>query len=121
MKPSTLIEYKGNSGNTVPLIIEENYSTFQDFYQKEKPTIYKKIAEIFEDSVRQDIEMKLIVLAKVNGSVFDTTFLISKDNESLITEKVIPYLEEIEEYEICGRLLKVRSEKSKIDKTTNGH
>lgn len=113
MKSSTLIEYKGNSGNTVPLIIEENYPTFQDFYQKEKPTIYKKIAEIFEDSVRQDIEMKLIVLAKINGTIFDTTFLISKNNASLITDKVIPYLEEIEEYEICEKLLKFNQKEVK--------
>lgn len=112
---------KKTKEEVIPLIIEQNYSTFQDFYKNEKPKIYKKIAEIFEDSLRQDNEVKLLVLAKVNGIIFDTTFTISKNSRSLLTDNVIPYFEQTEEYEICGRLLKILSEREKLDNVLKTH
>lgn len=103
----TMTKIKDNNDNTVPMILDTEYKTFQDFYSTEKPFIYKKIAEVFELSINENVEKKLLILAKVNGTVFDATFDISKEDYSLITEKVISYLEELEEYEICMKLHKI--------------
>ena len=97
------------SSNTISMIIDIEYPTFKKFYDNEKHNIYIKIVDLFEKVIEENIEKNLLVVAKIDGDVFDTTFDISKSNKKLFTEKISPYFESIEEYEVCEKIKELLS------------
>lgn len=97
--------------SSIALVIENNYSNFQEFYKNEKRQIYNKIIDIYENTLKENIDcQKLIVIGKIDGCTFDTDFEINKDNQYLLTDVIIPYFEKNEEYEICKKILELHSE-----------
>jgi hypothetical protein len=100
----------------VPIVIDNDYSSFHEFYSKEKRVIYKKIIDVFEEILKENIkEKKLLVIARIDGVSFDTDFQIDRDNKKLLTDVIIPYFEEIEEYELCSKIITIISELNKIN------
>jgi len=98
-----------------PMVIEKNYSSFEEFYKNEKRSIYIKIIDVFEDIIKENIkERKLLVVANIDGCVFDTNFLVSKIDKTLLTGTVSSYFEQLEEYETCNRIAKLCSELQKV-------
>lgn len=92
----------------IPLVIENEYSDFNDFCQKEKHLICSKILESFEEMLNTDgLDKKLFVVATVGGITFDTEFHISKNNMDLLTKTVGDYFKNNEEYEYCDRIQKL--------------
>jgi hypothetical protein len=101
----------GKKNSSIALVIENNYSNFQEFYTNEKHQIYSKIIDIYEEILKGNIDsQKLIVVGKIEGCTFDTDFEINKDNQRLLIDVIIPYFEKIEEYETCKKILELRSE-----------
>lgn len=97
--------------DVIPLVIDREYSDFKQFYISEKRTIYMKIIDAFQQLINENVEKKeLLVLAKVEGHVFDTTFIIDKESKKILKDVVSPYFETLEEYETCSRINKVYSE-----------
>lgn len=98
------------SFGTIPMLIEADYSSFEDFYKNEKHNIYSKILDVFDEILKENIkESKLLVVARIDGVIFDTDFKITKDNKDLLIKTVMPYFEEIEEYETCQRIKELLS------------
>lgn len=105
-----LIHEVKTSFGTVPMLIKKNYSSFDDFYKHEKHNIYNEILNIFDDILKGNIkESKLLVIARIDGVIFNTDFKINRNNTSLLTETIIPYFEQLEEYETCQRVKELLS------------
>ena len=93
---------------TETLRIETNFPDFMSFYNESEETIYRKILEIFEDLKTSNKDQKqLIIIANIDGFVFDTIFYILKDNHQLITDVIRPYFERMEDYETCEKIVKI--------------
>lgn len=101
------MELKTSFG-VIPMLIENDYPNFIEFLKNEKYGIYHKILEAFElmMTTNNDIK-KLLVVAKVEGTVFHTGFNINKNNIELLSKTVMPYFESIEDYESCARIQKL--------------
>ncbi len=84
--------------------IEKNYHSFGEFYSNEQYNIYLKLVETYESSLKENKEKKLIVIAKVNNTTFDTTFEINKNNIDILQSVINPYFEKLSEFEICIRI-----------------
>jgi len=90
----------------VPLLIENSYSDFFEFIEKEKYQICYKILELFEEMINNGFEKKLLVTATVQEITFHTEYNINIENLNLLTV-INNYFENTEEYEICARIQKL--------------
>lgn len=92
------------------LRIEQEFSSFPDFLDYSRDKIYRKILAAFDDLYKTGLkEKKLLIHARVDGTDFDTCFNISREDPELYKDVIIKYFAEIEEYETCGKILKMYS------------
>jgi len=109
-------EITSNNKNSIPFVIENEYPNFIDFLKNEKYKIYQEIIKSFEEIVKTNDSKKLIIVAKVEDVMFDSTFDISKKNIKLLSETVNSYFESIEDYESCDRIYKLCLEIKRINR-----
>lgn len=85
------------------MYIKGKYDDFTDFYSINKESIYKNIIEVFK-GFTGDSKKKVLTLyiqAIIQGLEWDTEFKFNKSDTIVLTRDVIPYFEEIEDYETC--------------------
>lgn len=87
------------------LKLEGNYIDFTDFYDENKELIYKSIIELYKESLTTKKKtLTLFLSTKLSGLDYDTVFNFSKDDPIVLKRDIIPYFEQIENYEICGEV-----------------
>lgn len=89
----------------------KKYNSFEEFYSENKPEIYKTIVDVFEEF--KNTEKKVITIslsALISGINWDTDFGFTKDQYFVMKRDILPYFEEHEDYEMCGRILKLDKE-----------
>ncbi len=88
------------------LSLDGSYKDFNDFYGKNKDTIYRSILTIFKElpSTRKK-SLTLMVTAKIRGLEWDTEFTFSKTEANLLLRDVMPYFEQTEDYETCSEII----------------
>lgn len=88
------------------LFIEGRYKDFNDFYDENKLVIYKSIIDIFlEFKKTRKKTLTLNISAKIKGLDWDTEFTFNRDETIVLKRDVLPYFEDIEDYESCSEIL----------------
>ena len=90
------------------IILEKKYGDFNTCFKESKDKIYRKMLDIYEKT--KDTESNnsnLCVIATIDDCAFSTNFSINKRSSEQIISVIIPYMEEIEDYETCDRALKL--------------
>lgn len=88
------------------LFIEGRYKDFNDFYDENKLVIYKSIIDIFLEFKRtRKKTLTLNISAKIKGLDWDTEFTFNRDETIVLKRDVLPYFEDIEDYESCSEIL----------------
>ena len=105
--------YKGTTKTPYrKMYIKGQYEDFTDFYTINKRPIYENIIEVFKgftgDSKKR--VLTLYLQAIIHGLEWDTEFKFNKTDTIVLTRDVIPYFEQIEEYEICDDVRKLFEE-----------
>jgi hypothetical protein len=109
----------------VELIIPDTYDGYSNFFEKNRTKIYLGIIECFDllsNSNRKTI--KYSVKSKFNSDStstffdFGTDFVFRKNDANILNETVLPYFEQIEEYEKCRDILNLYK---KLTNTENNH
>jgi hypothetical protein len=105
--------YKGTTKTPYrKMYIKGQYGDFTDFYNVNKRPIYENIIEVFKgftgDSKKR--VLTLYLQAIIAGLEWDTEFKFNKTDTIVLSRDVIPYFEEIEEYEICDDVRKLYEE-----------
>jgi hypothetical protein len=90
----------------ITLEIEKNYSDFKTFYKETKEIVYRKLVDAYEDVVKND-DITLTIIGHIDGRPFETDFDNFKSNLELLKTVINPFFEEIEDYETCGRIIKI--------------
>jgi hypothetical protein len=84
------------------LIIKGKFNDFTDFYDENKETIYQSIIEIFREfKTSKKRNLTLYVSAKIKNLDWDTEFNFKKDETIVLKRDLLPYYEDIEDYETC--------------------
>ena len=92
------------------LKLEGKYKDFTDFYDENKETIYKSIIEVFREfKETKKRKLTLNISAKIKGLEWDTEFNFDRSETIVLKRDVMPYFEEIEDYETCGEILKLHN------------
>lgn len=82
------------------------YPDFESFMNTNREKIYRGIIEIFNElktTKRKSLSMSLF--ANINGFNWDTEFSFTKDEAIVLTRDLIPYFQEIEDYETCSEII----------------
>jgi hypothetical protein len=94
------------SKKRITLEIEKNYSDFRTFYKETKEIVYRKLVDAYEDVTKSD-DITLTIIGHIDGQPFETDFNNFKSNLELLKTVINPFFEEIEDYEICSRIVKI--------------
>ncbi len=96
------------------LILDGRYKQFDDFYDKNKEKIYRSIIDLFEDfkTSRKKV-LNLYISARIQGLDWDTEFNFSKNQSFILTRDIMPFFEDIEDYETCDYIVKLHKDLTK--------
>jgi hypothetical protein len=93
------------------LKIKGRYNEFKDFYDTNKGLIYKSIIEVFHEFKKtRKKSLSLNISAKIKGLEWDTEFNFSRNETIVLKRDVMPFFEEIEDYETCSEILNLHKE-----------
>lgn len=84
------------------LKLKGEYLEFHDFYSVNKIVIYKNIVTLFQkfkDSTKHELVLKLS--ANIKGVEWDTELRFKREELNVLMKDVMPYFEEVEDYETC--------------------
>ena len=89
----------------------KKYDSFEEFYEENKPEIYKSVVEIFEEfKTSKNKTLTLGLGAIITGMNWSTDLTLHKDQWFILKRDVLPFFEENEDYEICNRIMKLYKE-----------
>jgi hypothetical protein len=87
------------------MYIKGKYQDFTDFYDTNKKSIYENIVEVFKGfQGNKKRVLSLYIQAIIQGMEWDTEFKFNRTETIVLTRDVIPYFEEIEDYEKCQEI-----------------
>lgn len=90
----------------ITLDINENYDGFVDFYDKNKDVIYRNLVTLFKGFTESDKKTRtLAVTATIQDIPWGTEFVMDKNNKETLVHDIIPYFEQIEDYEFCEEIM----------------
>jgi hypothetical protein len=93
------------------LSFEGEYSDFTDFYSENKSEIYKSIIELFSEFKNtKKKSLNLQISANIRGLDWDSEFNFKRDETFILTRDVIPYFEQIEDYETCSEIISLNKD-----------
>jgi hypothetical protein len=93
------------------LKIRGRYGDFKDFYDTNKEVIYKSIIDIFKEFKQTKKKtLSLNISAKIKGLEWDTQFDFDRSETIVLKRDVMPYFEEIEDYETCIEIKNLHEE-----------
>lgn len=94
------------------LIFNGKYKDFKDFFEINKETIFKSIVDLFIDfrDEKNQKNLELRVAAKIKGLDWDTKFDFKREESIVLVRDIMPYFEEIEDYETCFKIYKLHQE-----------
>ena len=99
---------KGDYQNVTPdltLEIDGKYSSYGDFFKKNKPIIFKKIIELFKEIPNQQKERLVLSISTHIPYRFTSFVDYGKSDKDILIHLFIPYFERNEEYELCSEIL----------------
>jgi len=100
-----------NEPETLDVHVTGKYNSFEDFLDKNKPLIYGGVVDSFKHLITtRKKEIKFVVNASLllsKGEIMDwkTEFQLSKKDPDILIDHVIPYFEDIEDYEKCSEII----------------
>jgi hypothetical protein len=85
------------------LKFDENYDSFENFFNDNKEIIYKSVIKIFQEflTTNEKKTLYLSVNAKISNLDWDTEFVYTKGQKTTLYRDILPYFESIEDYETC--------------------
>ena len=102
---------KTNKAETLDVHVTGKYKSFEDFLDKNKPLIYGGVVDSFKQLLTtRKREIKFVVNASLlldKNDLMDwkTEFQLSKKEPEILIDHIMPYFEDIEDYEKCSEIL----------------
>lgn len=88
------------------LVYTTNYGSFDEFYTENKSEIYRTIVDIFNEYKSTDKKVLTFSLsALITNIKWITEFSFTKDQFFVMKRDVLPYFEEMEDYEMCTKIM----------------
>lgn len=91
----------------VILNIENEYDSFLEFYTDNKKNIFLNFIELFKqmNNIHNKNLFSLCINWKINDLVMSTDFTYDKTCIYMLNDIILPFFEDLEEYETCSDIL----------------
>lgn len=90
---------------TKKLNIKGKYNEFSDFYDVNKVVIYKNILKLFKELKNKEKNTLILTIsAKIKGLDWETDLRFQREELIVLKRDIMPYFEQIEDYETCGEI-----------------
>lgn len=90
------------------LYIKGHYNNYDDFHDINKNLIYTTIVEVFKGFTNQNkLVLSLYIQAIISGFEYDKEYKFKIKDTDMLTKTLLPYFEEIEDYEKCGEIMEI--------------
>lgn len=91
----------------------DEYHSYNDFYDENKKTIYKKIVDVFEYLIDNNLEEHTIHLfAKIGSFSWSSDIIFRIKDKDILEDFILQYFEETEEYEYCQKIKELLKKES---------
>ena len=99
---------ENNDNFDITLVFDEKYESFGEFYISTREKIFRELLFLFElISSKENHEASICVSATINDVSFSTNLTYNLSNVYLISEVILPYFEEKEDFETCSEIVKL--------------
>ena len=89
-------------------IQKQQYKNFKHLYDTNKEDIYRGVVQIYEElKSSRKRSLMLLVTTDVGPLSWDTEFIFKKEEYEILVDQILPYYEEIEDYETCAKIKKL--------------
>jgi hypothetical protein len=86
-------------------IEKKKYRDFKQLYDTNKGQIYEGVLQIYNElKISRKRSLTLLVSTDIGPLSWDTEFIFKKDEYDILIDQLIPYYEELEEYERCAEI-----------------
>ena len=93
------------------LTITGNYSTYDEFYSKNKILVFKDMIDLFKELKNEGKNLAILNLsANINGQLWKTDLKFHRNQYFVLIRDMLPYFEKLEEYEICDEIKKLHED-----------
>jgi hypothetical protein len=84
------------------------YKSYSDFHTENKEEIYKTIIDLFKEfKVVKNKTLSFLISANIENIEWKTELSFNRDELFLLKKDVMPYFEEIEDYETCSEIISI--------------
>jgi len=87
----------------------DHFTDYGTFMEVSRDPIYRTILSAFKELKKKE-KVAINVSAHVDNTEFESELEFTKLNLDILTDVVNPYFEEIEDYEMCAKVMEVLSE-----------
>lgn len=103
---------KKNNGKTKPFVTvqlqKQQYKNFKHLYDTNKGDIYDGVLKIYEELYNsRKRTLMLLVTTDMGKLSWDTEFFFKKEEYGILIDQILPYFEELEDYEKCAQIKKL--------------
>jgi hypothetical protein len=86
-------------------IEKKKYKDFKQLYDTNKGQIYEGVLEIYNELKNsRKRSLMLLVSTDIGPLSWDTEFIFKKDEYDILMDQILPYYEDLEEYEKCAEI-----------------
>ena len=100
----------------IKIKLEKDYDDFKSFYDENIVLIYKSTVELFSLFKNNRVKkLRLSVDAKIDGLKWGTDFEYSRTDSIILVRDLLPYFENIEDFETCIEIRDIYNDLNKIN------
>lgn len=88
------------------LIFKKKFKSYGQFHSENKEKIYKTIIDLFKEfNVVKNKTLSMTISANIENIEWNTELIFNRDESYILKKDVMPYFEEIEDYETCSEII----------------
>jgi len=88
------------------LIFKKKYKSYGQFHSENREKIYKTIIELFKEfSLVKNKTLSMTISADIENIEWNTELCFNRGESYILKKDVMPYFEEIEDYETCSEII----------------
>lgn len=86
----------------------KRYKSYSDFHGDNREIIYKTIIDLFKEfKVVRNKTLSFLISANIENIEWKTELSFNRGELFLLKKDVMPYFEEIEDYETCSEIISI--------------
>lgn len=90
------------------LIFKKKFKSYNQFHSENREKIYKSIVDLFHEfQLVRNKTLSVSISANIENIEWSTELTFNRDESYILKKDVMPFFEDIEDYETCSKILSI--------------